>query len=488
MGINYQQQEEKKYKIGLINPGKGYYPRLGLGYLASYLLKYCSLHCDIKIFDASYDSNIVQNILKFKPNIIGVTALSSEIFEAFGISKKIYSFDKSILQVIGGVHVTALPEQTLRNGNFAIAVLGEGEETFLEIVEHYFQMGSPRNNLCKIKGIGYIEDNQYIETGVRPTINHLDKIPFPARDLLNMKFYNSYYHLTRAVPGSKLATISSSRGCPYNCTFCSSKIVFKKVRRFSPEYTVSEIKELIEKYKVKRLFFLDDTFIVDKNHIKNFCNLMIEKNLNIRIRWEVLGRSNLIKFEDLELLLLMKEAGCEAIDYGFESGCPRVLKFLKGETINIEDHQRAIEVTRKAGLKVFGTFMIGTPDEREEELEETVRFIERNLNKIDRFDTFITEPFPGSKLWEKCVEKNIVHSDYLYQHEKERGQKLLVYTDTIESSKIYETLKYLDRLAFRKIKLINKIFWIFYNLTHHFTKSIASIRNFIRPTTITGRQ
>lgn len=478
----------KKHRIALVNPGKGYYPPLGLAYIASYLKKYSQLPLEIKIFDASCDKDIVQSISAFDPQIIGLSALSSDIFEAFRLSKEIHSFNPSVFQIIGGIHVNALPEQTLKKGRFNLAVLGEGEETFLEIVERFCRSGLSEDDLHLIRGVAYIRSGRLVKTEPRPLIKPLDKIPFPARDLLNMRFYNSYYHLVRGLSGNRLTTMVSSRGCPYDCTFCSSKIIFKSIRRFSPEYMVREVKELVERYRVKRLFLLDDTFIVDAKHVRSFCELMIENRLHKKVRWEVQGRSNLIDWDSLGLLKLMKRAGCYQVDYGFESGCSRVLKILKSGPISIEDHERAMAVTQAAGLKVMGTFIVGTPGETEEEMAETVRFIEKNYENIDFFDTFIAEPFPGAKLWEICAERNIVHRDYLAQRENEREQARVVYTDSVAPDKVFQALTHLDRLAFRKIVLSKKVFWMLYNLTHHFSKTVSSVRSYLRPTKIPGRE
>jgi anaerobic magnesium-protoporphyrin IX monomethyl ester cyclase len=478
----------QKYRIALVNPGKGYYPPLGLAYIASYLRTYSDLPCEIRIFDKSCDPKLVQSVIEFKPRVMGMTVLSSDIFEAFCISREIRALDEGVLQIIGGMHVNTLPEQTLRKSHFDIAVLGEGEETFLEIVKNHYGNGLSGDDLEKIKGIAYLKDGQFNKTEPRPLIRPLDKIPLPARDLLNMKFYNSYYHLVRGLSGNKLASMVGSRGCPYDCIFCSSKTIFKSVRRFSSGYMVSEVRELVERYGVKRIFLMDDTFVVEANHVKNFCELMIAERLNKKVRWEVQGRSNLIKWDKLELLKLMKKAGCYQIDYGFESGCPRVLRILKSGPISIGDHERAMEVTRKAGLKVMGTFILGTPGETETEMMETVSFIERNLKRLDFFDTFIAEPFPGTRLWDICAEKKIVHPDYLTQRENERKRKQVVYTDNVEASTVYGLLRRLDRIAFRKIALSNKVAWFFYNLTHHFSKTISSVRSFISPSNIPGRE
>ena len=451
-------------RICLINPRmEGPYPPLGLGYVASYLRRYGHHRYNIKILDGNVHEDIRDMIMEFNPHIVGFTGHSTQIREAVTLSRHIREWRGDILQVIGGVHVSADTKNTLKRGAFDLAVIGEGERTFTEIVDTY--IGGPRERLRDIKGIAYIEDDEFFMNEKREQIEDLDTIPFPSRDLFNMDHYLDVSFGIRGIVSSGVTSITSSRGCPYNCLFCGVGIVFKKVRYFSREYCVEEISELVGHYKVKGLYFADDTFITNKNKVVRFCELMIETGLARKVEWTAQARANLIGWDDLPLLKLMKEAGCIQLEYGFESGSDRVLGILKQNKVTVADNQRAIDVTKKAGLRVLGTFIVGTPDEREEDLDLTKDFIQRNIDKIDYFQTFICTPYPGSPLYELCKRRGIVKEDYFEELERRnREDGIPVYTDTIPHHVVLTTLKTLDYMGIKKVSLKDKIIWVVYHL------------------------
>jgi len=469
-------------RICLVNPKLGGpYPPLGLAYLAAYLRKYGKHEYDIRIFDASCEKNVLRKILVFKPQIVGFTALSPQIGEAVRISKNLRQLKPDICQVIGGVHASAAPEMTLKRGSFDIAVLGEGEQTFCEIADAYFSGDFSAYSLEKIKGIGFIGNDGFVRTEPRSLIRDIDTIPQPARDLLDMEYYLSHYLLIRGLIGNRIATLHTSRGCPFRCTFCSSGNVFQTVRQFSPEYVVNEINELVTKYRAKFLFFTDDTFIMNKARVKAICESIIEKNLADKIRWEVQARTDLISRDDLELLKLMKQAGCIQIDYGFESGSDRILRFLKKRGVSVDTNQQAIEVTKLAGLHVMGTFMLGTPGETDSEIEDTKNFVMKNIDKIDYFQTFVTTPYPGTELYEICLEKHLVEEDYFDQIKKEENTNtFMVYSDTVSPQKVVDTLTFLNYLALKKIRTRHKVSWLLHNFLRDPAKTIHSIVGVVR--------
>lgn len=471
-------------RICLVNPRlEGAYPPLGLAYIAAYLLKYGSHKYDIRILDGNC-ADVFREIQAFKPQIVGFTAMSLQIKEALSISAKVRQWDTHIYQVIGGIHVSAVPEMTLRKGSFDVAVLGEGEQTFREIVDGHISNGLSPENLKEIDGVAFMKDGEVGYTSPKAAIVDMDSIPHPARDLIDMKHYLSHYILVRG-SGYKTATVHSSRGCPYQCVFCSCGIVFNKVRYFSPRYVVAEIDELVSKYKARFIFFTDDTFIIDKKRVRTICESIIEHGIAGKVDWEVQARAELIDWNDLELLKLMKKAGCVRIDYGFESGSDRILRFLKKGVASVVHNQKAIEVTKASGLKVLGTFMLGTLGETDEEIEETKSFIVKNIDNIEHFQTFITTPFPGAELYDMCRDKKIVEEDYIDQLEEEQKQSgLKIYSDTVSRQKVVGTLEFLNRLALKKISMRHKLAWLLINFlrnpvrtTRKVLSSLGSGRN-----------
>lgn len=451
-------------KIGLVNPKmEGPYPPLGLGYISSYLRKFGANRYDIRIIDGNTTADLRSEIIRFGPDIVGFTGHSPQILEAVRLSKEIREWRKGVFQLIGGVHASADPAGTLKRGAFDICVIGEGERTFVEAVDTY--IGSGMGSVKGIKGIGFREGERLVVNPKRDQIENLDEIPFPARDLFDMDYYLSMSFGVRGVVRSGVTSITSSRGCPYSCSFCGVNIVFKKVRQFSREYCLAEISELYERHGARALYFADDTFITNKKSVAGFCDWMIRSGLSKKVGWTAQARANLIDWGDLELLKDMKRAGCIQLEYGFESGSDRVLALLKQNKVTVEDNQRAIDVTHRSGLRVLGTFIVGTPGESVEDLEETKKFIDRNLSRLDYFQTFICTPFPGSPLYQTCLEKGLVQGDYFEELEKrQRLTHIPVYTDTIDRETVIEALKRLDYLGIKKVRLRDKVIWVLYHL------------------------
>ena len=399
-------------KICLVNPGKlsKNQPPLSLAYLAAYLRKYGRHNYEIEIADENAGGNIFKVIKNFKPHIVGITATTFQIARASEIASYTKKIDKRILTIIGGVHVTALPELTLRTTDFDIGVIREGEETFRELVDMYISKEGVfcLEDLRTIKGIAYKRDGNFFINEERGFIENLDNIPLPARNLLDMDFYLKPRIVIKGLPPLSTSTIITARGCPYDCIYCGNPYLYKKKVRFhSPERMISEIEDLVREYNVKSFYFVDDILTLNKKRIRRFCELLIEKGLSKSIIWSCQGRANLVTEKDLELYMLMKKAGCIQLEFGFESGSERVLGFLKNHSVTVSQNQVAINIIKKVGMRIIGYFMIGTASETKEEMLETQDFINKNLNELDYFSIGYTTPYPGTKLWDIYgIDKN----------------------------------------------------------------------------------
>ena len=471
-------------KICLFNPiPVNSYPPLNLTYLASYLRKYGKYDYEFKLVDSNFSNSPVEEIVAFQPNIIGFTSLSSYSLEIYETARIIRAeYPKSLL-ICGGVHATINPAEVLKEGGFDIAVVGEGEETFKEVVDTYIE-GQRRispDRLSRIRGIAYRANSEVHINPPRDLIEDLDSVPHPARELLNNRAYHNHSFLTRGINTFGVYTIVGSRGCPYHCIFCCVNFTTQgKVRHHSPLYIADEVEELITKYHAHWLFFTDDTFFINKEQTRQLCQLMIRRGFHKKIKWEVQIRSNLIKEEDLELLQLMKLAGCRQIDIGFESANQRVLTLIKGGTITVSDHQNAIDLANRAGIKVMGSFIIGTPTETYQEMLETKSFIERNFAKLHRFQVCCATPYPGTRLYEMCVEKGLISQNYLEELHWEKEHKieamLRVFSDLVDKDTVLKLRMELDNLSFRKIRLTEKIKWFFFNLVKNRKVLLDGIR------------
>lgn len=457
------------FRICLINPGKILQPQppLGLAYIAAYLRKYGRCRPNIKIADENTGENVKKTLKNFKPDIVGITATTPHIYRAGEIASFVKGLDSRIPVVIGGPHVSALPDVTLKNFDFDAGVIGEGEEIFCKLTDSFLENHKSFNEeaLNGIEGIVFKTDRRIRLTPQGPHITEIDSIPIPARDLLDMDFY---LRPEMAIRGHLLraTTIFTSRGCPYNCRFCASPFLTKrKVRFHSPEYVISEVKSLCKTYPgLEGLFFLDDTFTVNQERIRRICNGFIEEGLASRISWSCQGRVNLIKRDDIPLYQLMKNAGCIQMEFGFESGSDRVLGFIKGDAVNAGQNQSAVDIIKDTGISIFGNFMVGIPTETREEMLMTRNFIEKNLRKIDFFQMYFMTPYPGTQFWDEynLTEKaddndfwRLFHSGYSGYEENLTSR---VKDVDLDSAKVVE--RRINYLAAKQVSFKYKLTWV----------------------------
>ncbi len=286
---------------------------------------------------------------------------------------------------------------------------GEIEFSIREILEHYSSDGI----YDKISNIFYkSSEGKWIKTRFHIWENDLDKVPFPARDLMNNALY------IRPDTGEPMATIQTGRGCPSNCIYCLSPTISgRKVRKRSPLNVLEELKECYHKYHIKNFFFKADTFTIDHKWTIELCDLIINSELNGKIYFTANSRSKPIS---REVLRKMKEAGCFAVAFGFESGSDIILKKIK-KGATVKDNFFAMKAAKEAGLQVYGFFLIGFPWESMENIEETRKHIFA-LNP-DFIEIHIALPYYGTELYQECkeqgvLEENILGNDYFHASTK----------------------------------------------------------------------
>lgn len=440
-------------KVALINPGSceketlySATEPLNLGFIAGYLEKN---NIEVKIFDELSGQDVIKEIDSFKPETVGITATTPLITRAYQIAD--YCRKKGILTVMGGVHVSVLPEEALAHCD--IVVKGEGEIAMLDIIKGNIKSG--------------IISRQYIK--------NLDEIPPPARHHMNMKFYLHsrdrlpYGHFSFAPPRSKCASVMSSRGCPYSCIFCHNSWRGTPVRFNTPERIISEIKSLVSEYNVNALFFCDDELFANKNRLEKICNSIIEEKLNIV--WCAAARVNSL---ELELLQLAYRAGCRKLNIGLESGSQRILDILNKKT-TVEQNKIAVGLCKKAGIKIGGTFMIGNPTETLEDINLTVKFIKENkLYENDDAGVLITTPFPGTKLWQWCEEKNLIPKNFSWS-DFTFTKAPIIANDIFSSEEIEKICRKINQELYEKRPI--KLFQFMKNkLSHPLTLACKSLK------------
>jgi len=364
---------------------------LGLAYPAAVLEKE---GLPVKIIDAPVlgyrQGKIIKETKRFKPTIIGLTCLTQEFPATLKLASNLKKHFRQCLIIIGGPHVTVTPRKTMKHQCFDLAVLGEGEKTLIKLIKN-LEKGK---SLKKIKGIAFKKGRKIIITSPQPFIKNLNSLPFPARHLLPpLAKY-------RPTPGSyknlPVGTIITSRGCPYQCTFCARNVFGNQIRFRSPKNVVDEMEVLVKKYGACEIRVWDDTFNLNPKRVIQICQEILKRNL--KFSWTCQARVN---FTNLRMLRLMKKAGCWQISYGIESGNQAILnKIKKGITLKMA--QEAIAKTKQAGIEVKAFFMLGLPGDTEETMQETIDFAKKLDPDIATFS--ITIPFPGTEIYERAIK------------------------------------------------------------------------------------
>lgn len=389
-------------KIALINircDFTAYEPR-GIMQIAAVLKE--SGH-KVVLIDPLYSEIDYEKIAQFQPDIIGISFMSVNYYSAKKVAEKIKSTFPRTTLIAGGVHPTVAPESALTELGFDYVVIGEGERTIIELINH-LRDKKPLSELQLIKGIAFLDEKQNMHiTEERPFINDLDSIPFPAREEIEMNNYLLPPGYIRSSVLNRVGIIYSSRGCPGQCTFCCSLAMCKgKYRQRSVKNVIKEIDLLLNDYNIDGIYFSDETFSYDRNWVIDLCG-EIKK---YKLPWGLETRISLV---DSELLEIMKSAGCVQIDYGVESGSDAILKSLK-KGCNRKMIEKTFELTHKAGIKSFATVMVGVPDETTDDINQTINLL-KNIKPDFTLCAFFV-PFPGTEAYAKLVAQKRIEKDF----------------------------------------------------------------------------
>jgi len=454
-------------------------PPMGLAYIASYLRKYGNFDNTV-IVDKE---DPIKRLRKEKPDLIGVGSMTYEFPRARIIAKQIKEeFD--VPTIIGGHHITLMPHHFESSG-YDLAVIGEGEQTMLELVNIFERKGFNAEDLGKIKGIAFRESDKGIFTEKRPLAENLDVIPYPARDLLKM---DEYYKTLRRATFKKFGIylpMFTSIGCPYKCAFCSISVFWQKARFHSAEYVVGEMKELVEKWGADGIILYDDLFIADKKRVEKIAALLKEEGLTDRVSFHMYGRANLI---DESICRTLKSMNVAITEFGLESGSERTLSYLKGGNVTVAQNRNALKLCKQFGFKTIGSFIIGCPGETEDDLKQTMSLV-KDFN-LDQAHVYQLTPFPGTKIWEYAKQKGFVSDSPDFDLEKIYLRKFkdeMVLTDEISPQKLKEWYELFQKEVEKKIKKTSVLSYakhlkakhIKYLFTKRFLKKVIRFRNMI---------
>jgi anaerobic magnesium-protoporphyrin IX monomethyl ester cyclase len=375
--------------------GKGYYPKLGLLYVAAYYERETgntATFIDCPPENVS-EETMLARIREIKPDMVAMSIMTFNLLDALRTAKVLKLESPGLKVCLGGPHVNLYPKETLSLPEIDYVVFGEGERIFTRLT---LALEKEEESLSAINGLGWKKNNVPYINPAETELLDLDKLPFPARHLVDV---SSYQHIIGE--GRQFFTIQATRGCPAACTFCDIRKTKFRIR--SPESVVDEIEELV-KMGVDDLFFVDDTITIDKKNVLAICNLIVERK--IKINFKISARVDTI---NPEVLAALKKSGCYRIHFGIESATPKHLQYLqKGQTP--EKVERAIKMTRNANIGFFAYMMIGIPHETKEEMFATVDFAKKLKPDYAQFS--ICTPYPKVELYYQMLNEGIVPEDY----------------------------------------------------------------------------
>lgn len=359
--------------------------------------------------------NVLNEIQLFKPSVAAFTSVSSQFIYVKELASLIKSKFQSIITVCGGIHPTLFPDCLLETNELDGIFAGEGEYSFIEFLEKL----KNNKNYLDVDNFGYVKDGEVVANRLKPLISNLDELPFPDRKT---------YPFIDTLKATGYAPFIFSRGCPYNCTYCSNHAIAKVYGKVSntPRYrsvekSIQEIQEVINNFPVKRIGIVDDIFGLNKDWRKQFCGEYAKK---IRVPFFCLLRVNVV---DEEFISMLKDAGCYRISFGVESGNEYIRNKVMNRNINTEQIINAFSLAVKYNLETNAINIIGTPGETEEMIWDTIK-LNRKLKPASS-GVNIFYPYKGTKLGDKCFEQGMVNLEKFEASSSERRESVLNYPD-----------------------------------------------------------
>ena len=415
---------------------------------------------DVKILDANLEDlsqeQVKQRIREYKPDVVGITCMSMEYEKDFRIVSSITKeINPEILVFRGGIFPTLLPEIVMRDKNTDYSIIGEAEYRLPKLLD-YLENNKP---LDELEGLAYRKNNEIIIQNMTGYVENLDDLPLPYYD--NIDFYAyankatkySAYVYPRKFP---YAFSMSSRGCPFNCTFCSSKSINgPKIRYRSPESVLKEIDWLVKKYGIKEIIFLDDNFFLDRDRLIKILNGLIERNYDLN--WKT---TNIAVYAlDDEILELMKKSGCYQIFLAVESGTKEGLALINKPFPDkiLQNSKPLVDKAKSLGFDVGAMFVIGSPGETWDQIMQTIKFAE--YLDLDYASFNIATPLPKTKLYESAKEQKLLPPGFDFNAEDFKGfGKGTITTDefTPEELQILRAFEW-DRINFKTAEKEAKI-------------------------------
>ncbi len=445
-------------------------PHLGLAYLAAVSERRGD---EVVIFDADVEDRSVQDFIQeFKPHLVGITANTPQVKQAWRTARAIKEIH-DVPIVLGGPHVSVLPEESCEKPYVDIVVRGEGEDAWIDIsnrLESFLKdqpsfstqaFLHPENEIFDdCLGITYkTSDGQIHNNPDRPPIADLDSLPWPAYHHFRMEKYTNLQPATDRVDGARSFSILTSRGCPYRCTFCSQSIMPIKWRSRSPENVLEEWRHLVEDLGAQEIGVLDDSANIRVKRLERLAHLLIENQLN-HVPWIFVNgiRANLAS---KELLSLLKQAGLKRVAFGVETGDPEILRTID-KKVDHDTIRQAFKNAKEVGLETIAFMIIGLPGETRETMQRTIDFAIELDPLIANFS--MMTPYPGTKVYEivKRQGRFLIQDweDYVFFEQKARYELGDMTAELVEEMyrKAYRQFYLRPGPIWRRVK--TKDFWL----------------------------
>ena len=429
---------------------------------------------NIEVFFKDYASeklkkdDLEKDFIKFNPDIVLTSTTNSTIDFDIEILNNLKKLKKEIILTIKGAiffkaPVTILKSLNLNQIDFLIG--GEVEFAFKDLV---IQINSKKHDYKSVTGIFFRNNDGEWNSSIFENWNvDIDDLEFPDRSIINNKLY------IRPDTGEPQATIATSRGCPASCIYClTPSISGKKVRFRSPDSIVKELEDCYFNYGIKNFFFKSDTFTIDKIWVTEVCNNIKKSKINNKISWVANSR---VRPLELETLTAMKSAGCWLVAFGFESGSDETLKKIK-KGATVEDNLKAAQLTKKAGLKLYGFYLVGLPWENLNHLKATEEHIFKT--QPDFLELHIAVPYYGTELFQITKDDGLLKVPVIGQNYFEESSTGTAYLSSDEIIRFRR--KVISKYHFQFTYIMNKLFEINFNpmkFYNYFKYGLRLIKN-----------
>jgi radical SAM superfamily enzyme YgiQ (UPF0313 family) len=390
--------------------------------------------------------DIVRHVVAGKYDLVGVAMLTPLYLHSVKTFEAIKKALPHIPTVVGGAHATIMAEETLQaNNTIDYAVVGEGEETIVDLVA----VIKGNKKVEEVPGLVYRNGVEIVRNPDRKVIMDVDSIPWPARDSLPMEHYRPTVSYYRRLPSY---FVMAARGCPYRCHFCS-QVIGKQTRIHSSERIIAEMEFLYSKYGAKEIVIEGDTLTYNKRKTMELCEEIIKSKLHKKLAWVASTRVNCV---DEELLRVMKEAGCWQLSFGVESGVQRLVDHIN-KKISLEQVERVFKMAHRIGIETRAFFMLGLPTESYEDSLQTIAFAKRLKTYWAQFT--VTIPYPGTALFEMAKKSGTLKS-YNWEHYNswsswsDEQHELVHVPEGRTSTELLETQKYALRSFYLRPKIL----------------------------------